>query len=346
MATADRGERPIDGKEVWVIVLAGGEGKRMRPFVRSWLGEERPKQYCTFTGSRSMLRLTWDRATALTAPQRVVTVVAPHHRRYLDSGDGTAAPGRIVEQPVDRGTAAGLFLPAAMIAAHDPDAVVVVLPADHFVHPEEAFLRVLRRACRTVRRRPDRLLLIGAAADAAETDYGWIVPSLPLAREARPVARFVEKPSPEVARGLLAGGGLWNTMVMAVQVETLWSLGWLLLPRMMIGFEALRRDLARRRQAAPSPAALATLYADLPSADLSRDLVQASPEATLVLPLAGVTWSDWGRPERIVESLAGLGRPLPPPLATAAAVATGATKPAAARRARRLDGPVPASLLA
>ena len=65
---------------VWSIALAGGDGVRTKDFIRRWLGSEKPKQYCTFVGSRSMFQHTLDRASRLTTWERVVVVAARHHQ--------------------------------------------------------------------------------------------------------------------------------------------------------------------------------------------------------------------------------------------------------------------------
>lgn len=66
-------------RHTWSIILAGGEGERLRPFIQRWLGVPIPKQYCTFVGTRSMLQHTWDRADRVTPPEQKVTVVSRHH---------------------------------------------------------------------------------------------------------------------------------------------------------------------------------------------------------------------------------------------------------------------------
>lgn len=70
----------IAGKNVWSIVLAGGEGERVKPLVLRWLGRHRPKQYCTFVGTRSMFQHTVDRAARLTSLARTIVVAGRHHR--------------------------------------------------------------------------------------------------------------------------------------------------------------------------------------------------------------------------------------------------------------------------
>jgi mannose-1-phosphate guanylyltransferase len=175
----------------------------MGPFIEEWLGEQRPKQYCTFVGSRSMLRHSWDRARALALPDRVVTVLGHGHRRFPDDAR-EPAPGPLLEQPCDCGTARGVFLGATLVAARDPAATVVVMPADHFVHPEGRFLALVETACRQAAVLPGRLVLLGARAHRRETDFGWIVPGpRALAFPALRVEGFEEKPTASAPNGCL-----------------------------------------------------------------------------------------------------------------------------------------------
>lgn len=295
---------------IWPVVLAGGEGRRMQAFIRSWLGEERPKQYCTFVGRRSMLSHTWDRARALARPGHVVTVVGRGHRRFL-AEMGEPSPGLVIEQPVDRGTAPGIFLPTAFVGARDPSATVVVMPSDHFVHPASNFIALVETACRRAAEEPGRLVMLGAAPQWAETDFGWILPAqrqhaLPLL----PVNGFEEKPDRARAERFFSRGRLWNTMIVAARADTLWRLGQQLLPEMMRPFDALLPELRRSpgEWSSSVARAMSRAYDRMPHADFSRDLVQRCPEAALVLPLGDVEWSDWGRPERVAESLRRLGK--------------------------------------
>ena len=73
---------------LWSIILAGGDGERTRPFIEQWLGYPKPKQYCTFVGTRSMLQHTLDRADRLGAPDKKVTVVDQIHQRGLSGSAG------------------------------------------------------------------------------------------------------------------------------------------------------------------------------------------------------------------------------------------------------------------
>lgn len=97
--------------KLWSIVLAGGEGTRVGSFVQRWLGRPRPKQFCTFVGTRSMLQHTLDRAARLASVERSVLVIAHTHRQEaMIQLDGRGV-GTVLLQPANRGTGAGVFFP-------------------------------------------------------------------------------------------------------------------------------------------------------------------------------------------------------------------------------------------
>ena len=77
-------ERDRDGN-LWAVVLAGGEGSRLRALTRYLYGDERPKQYAVLTGSKSLLRQTLERVARLVPPSRIVVVAQASHDRYLAS---------------------------------------------------------------------------------------------------------------------------------------------------------------------------------------------------------------------------------------------------------------------
>ena len=293
---------------LWSIVLAGGDGQRTRPFITRWLGNPKPKQYCVFSGERSLFQQTLDRAERLTPSKRRVTVAAAWHRSEVLKQVHGREEGRVVFQPVNRGTAPGVFLPLSYVKAADPSATVALFPSDHFVHPEDAFAESIRCAVRAVDHLPRQVILLGAVPDCLEQDYGWIEPGRATVWDSRwgvrPVRRFVEKPSLDEARATMAVGGLWNTFVVVSRLSTLWELGWAHLPEMMPLFESLSRTVGTSRE----PEMLETIYRDMPHLDFSADLLQRIPARLGVVEMTEVIWSDWGRPERIAETLERVGQ--------------------------------------
>jgi mannose-1-phosphate guanylyltransferase len=300
----------------WVIVLAGGEGTRIRPLIEDWLGAPRPKQYCSFFGTQSMLEHTLRRATRLTDVGRILTVIGKDHHRYLASLGNGALPGTVVEQPRNLETAPGVFLPLSRVMANDPDAVVVVMPSDHHMDPEDRTVEELEQAVELAASFPERILLLAAVPDGPETDYGWIEPGAAVAEidsgtAARKVRAFREKPCAERAEEYFRRGFLWNTMIVVGRARTLWQLGRRTLPEMTDHFEMLRRVTeavqSGRASVTHRRSVVEEMYEHLEPANFSRDLLEKVPDSTLVLPLEDVHWSDWGRPERISRSLARIG---------------------------------------
>jgi mannose-1-phosphate guanylyltransferase len=299
----------------WSIVLAGGQGKRMARWIEGLNGTPRPKQFCTFTGSRTMLQHTLERAGQVAPADHTLTVICRGHRQFLVNGGSSEIPGRLIEQPADRGTAAGVLLPATYVRDRDPNATLLILPSDHFIHPDDRFRLHAAHACRLAERFGDRFVILGAIAKRAETDYGWILPergrSSPelheLGYQVSAVARFTEKPAPGEAADLLRAGGLWNTLVVAVKVRTLWRAARRLLPGLIDRLEFLQRNLRAIRAGRMDPRREAELlrdiYLDLEPADFSRDLLQNVTSSILVQSMHDVEWNDWGRPERVQDTL-------------------------------------------
>lgn len=288
----------------WVIILAGGEGERVSPLVRRWLGCHRPKQYCAFAGTRSMFQHTVDRARQLVPPERIVAVIAPGHRADVLSQLEGRAIGTVLIQPRNCDTAPGAFLPLTHIRRHDPDAMVTIFPSDHFVTPEAQFLNLVQHAFRAARKLSGHLILLAAEPDRPEPEYGWLEPGATIPGTALPVRtvrRFVEKPDGAQAARVMEAGGLWNTLVLTATLDALWTLGWRAFPELMPLFERLQHDPAWHT------GVIEDVYERMPSCNLSTGMLQQFPEHIAVLQTTGLLWSDWGSPERIVETLARLG---------------------------------------
>lgn len=300
--------KPSHSNGVWSVVLAGGEGERTRPFIQQWLGYSKPKQYCTFVGNRSMLQHTLDRADRVGMPHHKVTVIADHHLPFVRETFDEKHPGHVVIQPQNCGTAAGIFLPLTYIRVKDPNATVVIYPSDHFVFPEDRFAETVRRATRAIDVLQDRVILLGVRPTHLELDYGWINVGGILGRQGnsyfRQVASFMEKPSPLEALQAMSNDGLWNTLVMVAKIDTLWSLGWQRLPIIMERFERLGNAINTKHE----QQTLHQLYRYMPCMNFSSELLQHVPERLGVIELEEVLWSDWGRPERIKETLEILGK--------------------------------------
>lgn len=301
-------------KSRWAVVLAGGDGIHLKSPSDPRMTARRATSDPSFGGNRTILQQTYERALAMVAPEQMITVIGRDHRQFLTESSPRRVPGTILEQPTNLGTAPGILLPAAFISEIDPEATVLILPANQFVYPEKLFLRHAAQAFQFADVCPDRIIVVGVPADRPETGYGWILadekrfPTLIEASSAplQRVVEFKEKPNLEEIQILLHRNALWSTMVIAVKVETLWALARKCLPAMMASFEAFRQILRAVHEGEVEPnsatVALDDLYGKLQPADFSKDILQHIAAETLVMPMTGVTWYDWGRTKNVTGS--------------------------------------------
>lgn len=299
---------PVRSDDLWSIILAGGEGERLRPFVQKRLGQHKPKQYCTFVGTRSMFQHTLDRADLLTMPEQKVAVIGESHRQEATLQLSGRHSGKLICQPCNRDTAAGVFLALSYVRAKNPKATVVLYPSDHFVYPEDRFAKVVEAAVRSVRLLPDRLIVLGVPPRRVEAEYGWIQPGGELGCIAGnriwSVDTFLEKPHWKVARQAMISGSLWNTLIVAAKVETLWKLGWRSLPEIM----PLVEKYGAATETSMESDVLESIYQAMPVRNFSFHLLQQIPNKMATIEMRGILWSDWGRPWRILETLHNIGR--------------------------------------
>jgi mannose-1-phosphate guanylyltransferase len=289
-----------DDDRLWAIVLAGGRGVRLRPLVQVIHGDVRPKQFAAIADSRSMLRHTLDRVALRIPPERTVVVVSQEDARYFGTEFGGASQPHVLVQPADRGTAAGVLLPAHWILWRAPAAVVAVFPSDQFVQGSAALMDHVVTLSRS---RADSMVLLGAPPTDADPGYGWIEPGERFSTLGAPawrVRRFWEKPSPAIAEAFFAAGHLWNTLMFVARVSDLVAVGRLCLP-------GLSACLDRIEPASGTDAegrAIERAYGQAEPADFSRAVLEpcAAMLAVARLP-ASISWSDWGTPERVLRTL-------------------------------------------
>jgi mannose-1-phosphate guanylyltransferase len=271
-------------------VLAAGAGKRLAPLTGGI-----PKQYWRRGSAPTLLEDTLARVGHWPHDQTII-VAADGHRVHLESDARIRRRARVLFQSLDRGTAAGVLLALTPVLQEDPDAMVVLTPADHGVEDLGVFRKGLDIALAHVNA-VDDVVVCGVEASEPVSDYGWILPghrsgTAPI----RPVSAFVEKPATPVARRLMQNGGAWNTMVVVARARVLLALFETHLPAIAGTFERARRLSADR-----IPAYLAAVYPEMPSRDFSRDLMERARNlATYIWP-ADMGWSDLGTPDRMLR---------------------------------------------
>jgi mannose-1-phosphate guanylyltransferase len=284
-------------RHFWAVVLAGGDGVRLRGLTERIVGDPRPKQFCPIVGAESLLSQTRGRLDPLFSGDRQVFVVSCAHERYYSKELADAKDSLVIAQPMNRGTAVGIIVALVQVMQADPGAIVGFFPCDHHYSDDESFRSMVRSATSSAEQFPRSLVTLGAEAEYAETEYGWIEPGLAVSQtQAKPlfrVNRFWEKPALSQARALLQSGCLWNTFVTIGSAATFLELVCSEVPDVVV---SIMRALADKD--------LATTYARLQSVDFSRDILANQANRLLVIRDSGSGWADLGTPDRVLGLLA------------------------------------------
>lgn len=291
------------GPELWALILAGGDGVRLRALTQRIAGDGRPKQFCPLIADETLLDLTRRRVELVVRPDRQVIVVTREHAPYFTDLARDLLPGRLVVQPLNQGTAAGIVYPLLRTMELAGDVPVAIFPCDHEVREDRAFAGYVERAAAVVRALPGHVVLLGMEAESPETEYGWIEPGArPLALDGLPVfpiRRFVEKPGPPQAEALHARRCLWNSFVMVGRAGDFLDLVQEALPDLMAAFGPLRRALGTAEEARVAE----RVYADLWALSFSSHVLSRVPERLLAVRVKDVGWSDLGSPRRVAAAL-------------------------------------------
>jgi mannose-1-phosphate guanylyltransferase len=283
--------------ETWAVVLAAGEGTRLRDLTTTAAGETIPKQFCSINQRECLLELALQRAGAVAKPEQVCTVVAAQHRRWWQQPLRLMPSRNIFVQPRNRGTAIGTALSLLHIERLNPNATVILLPADHFVRDEESLANSLRYAAQSAVENPNMVYLLGAEPDSPDTELGYILPGRQSQAKAADVLEFIEKPDDKLAQRLIASGALWNMFIVAGRSQTLLNL----LDK-AFNFVSVMRS-AMQGSGAGAVGAMARLYAELPFVDFSRDVLAHYPGSLKVHAVPGCGWTDLGTPKRVLETI-------------------------------------------
>ncbi len=285
---------------LYAIILAGGTGTRLWP--RSRRG--RPKQLLDLMSARTMLQQTYDRIAPLLPPENVYVITNQAYVNEICAQLPHIPPPQVIGEPEGRGTAPAIGYAATVLRAYDPAAVMVVLPADHFI-PREAEFHAAVSAAEQVAAQ-DLLVTFGIKPSYGETGYGYIEAGQELARTggliAYKVCRFTEKPDPQAAAQFVASGNYyWNSGMFIWRVPVILEEFERYLPQQA----ALLRELAAVQRTADESEAFDRIWRRLANVTIDYGIMEKS-DRVAVLPLdAG--WSDVGNWATLLDLLPGDG---------------------------------------
>ncbi len=203
------------------VILAGGRGTRFWPRSRV----RTPKQLLNIVGEETMLQQTVARLKPLIPSGRIWTVTNMEQAAAVRNQVPTEARKRVLTEPTGRNTAVAIGLAAIHVRhAASGDALMAVLPADHFIEQPQEF-REIARAALDVAREPGRMVVLGIPPTGPETGYGYIE-RIGEAISTKgftvfAVRRFTEKPELKLAQKYVASGNYhWNAGMFFWRVST------------------------------------------------------------------------------------------------------------------------------
>jgi mannose-1-phosphate guanylyltransferase len=290
---------------VHAVILAGGRGTRFWPRSRA----KTPKQLLQIFGKGTMLEQTVARLRPLLPADRIWTVTNAEQVSALSKHLPAGSRKGVLVEPVGRNTAAAIALAAFHIRrAAKGDALMAVLPADHYIAETRPYLGIVQTALR-VAREPGRMVVLGIPPTRPDTGFGYIermnVAAGSGAFPVYPVRRFTEKPALETAKEYLASGNYhWNAGMFFWRVSTFLDELRNHLPSTFVALETLAGSIGTRnyeshlRRNYPKLENISVDYAIL-----ERATAEAATAKVFVIP-AEVGWSDIGSWAAVYELLA------------------------------------------
>jgi mannose-1-phosphate guanylyltransferase len=270
---------------VHAVILAGGSGTRFWPASRRLM----PKQLLPLAGrpGEALIAATVRRLEPLVAPENVWIATG----QSLAEATAAALPriprAQILAEPVARNTAPPIGWAAAVIARTDPDAMLAVLPADHYIADEPGFLRIVERALRAADE--GWLATVGIVPTRPETGYGYIEVGESIGEGANAVARFVEKPDRARAQQFLDGRKhLWNAGMFFFRARTMRAAMAKHLPELAAGLDRLDAAAAAGDEAR----VLADEFPKMPSISIDHGVMEKADHIAVVPGSFG--WNDVG----------------------------------------------------
>ncbi|KUG02833.1 mannose-1-phosphate guanylyltransferase (gdp) [hydrocarbon metagenome] len=273
---------------MYAVIMAGGKGERFWPLSRC----DKPKQFLSLLGQRTMLQMTADRLQGLLPPANIYVVTDLIYQELVREQLPELPPGNIILEHCGRDTAAAVGLAAAYIQRQDPEGMILVLPADHFIADTEEFHRLLHVAVRSACS-GKYVVTIGIRPTRPETGYGYIqqgeaAEDQEFSNVYKTIA-FHEKPDLKTAVEYIQHGNyLWNSGMFVWRVDLLLQLIAEYLPDLNRGLAVISEVIGTEREAE----VIREVYEKLPRISIDYGIMEKCQQV-LVIP-AAFGWDDIG----------------------------------------------------
>ena len=271
----------------YAVIMAGGKGERFWPRSRG----HRPKQFLSLLGENSLLQQSCERIQEMFVPENIMVVTGREHLVLARQQLPALSAENFIIEPVGRNTAPCIGLAALHLCRRDPEASMVVFPADHLVQGRDGFLNCLETGLRLAET-AKTLVTIGIGPTRPETGYGYIEreeESLPGDMPVFKVRRFVEKPDLDKALAYLRSGRFfWNSGIF------IWKAGLILekiekhLPKLYRGLTAIEAHIGT----AEEQDAMERIFPSLTSVSVDYGIMEKEKDILVIRGDFG--WDDLG----------------------------------------------------
>ena len=281
----------------YVLIMAGGSGKRLWPLSR----QDMPKQLLKVLGGKSLLRIAFERLDGVVPVENVLVCTGADYADVVADELPEVSRENILGEPEGRDSLNAVAWPAAVLARRDPDASVAVVTADQIMHPVSAFQAALDEGFSVVEADPSALVTFGVVPTSAHIGYGYLQQGEAVVGHAdvRDVLAFKEKPDRTTAERYVASGDYWwNAGMFVWRAQTLLDQLAALLPETHAAVLELAAEPDRLGKIYPALAKISVDYA------IMEPVSQGQGTAHVVAVRLPITWHDVG-------GFASLGEQLP-----------------------------------
>ncbi|RLD06009.1 MAG: mannose-1-phosphate guanyltransferase [Chloroflexi bacterium] len=272
----------------YAVIMAGGGGTRLWPLSR----RETPKQALKLIGKKTLFQTTVDRLKGFLPPERILVVTIAEQAEMLKAQAPELPEENFLLEPAPRGTASVVGLAATVLHHRDPEAVMALFPAYHFIRNRDLFYHLLRTAVKVAEQ--GHLVTLGITPTFPATGYGYIQRGERLPESfdypVYQVKRFKEKPQKEEAYEMSVRGGyswnsgmfIWRTQVILSEIE-----------RQMPKLKSVLDEISAALASPELASVIQTLWLPLASETIDYGIME-NAEKVAVLPASGLDWSDVG----------------------------------------------------
>jgi len=274
--------------------MAGGVGVRFWPYSRN----SKPKQFLDVLGTgKTLLQSTFDRFVALCPLENIYVVTHEEHADLVREQLPMLESNQILAEPMRKNTAACIAYASYVIAARNPEAIMLVSPADHLILKESEFHDVIRKAAEQAKSQ-DKLITLGINPTRPETGYGYIQYHTEKSF-VKKVKTFTEKPELSLAKKFLESGDfVWNSGIFIWGVQAILRAMHEYLPEMTEVFDEIKGKLG-------TPDEREAIHIAYPQCkSISIDYGVMEKAKNVYVCLGNFTWSDlgsWGSIHEISE---------------------------------------------